>query len=392
MPLPITGHIGSPCALNSLFACQYVAPKHVLKRPSTPSPISQPSSPCQTTNVFSDEDDESDMVTGIVPRDCPVIINDVVGLQLGPLPRQESRWLINEIDVSEKWHQFKEKSLKSAMERGLFVLVTRSSAKTKTTLPTNGGSFRCRLMHKDMLQRFTEQETEFDFEIFTKLTQIVKQGKVTRDIAVAELQTLIIGRSYGEISILKAIKNIIERVPRTTLKGPVGEVELCTTYIDPVLSPVVADPDRDVFLRWSNKEAPESKARKLTSRARQPDAIINNIDQLSWGPSRGHGEAKVQEEANNLYNLCADLIRVAVFNKDGIDFYNVQCMLGFQVVGQHISFYLTTLLYDGLYVMTEIGHQCHSNSFLLSSPALTRFSSSPMHTGLIVSSPMPPLK
>jgi hypothetical protein len=29
-------------------------------------------------------------------------------------------------------------------------------------------------MHKDMLQRFTEQETEFDFEISTKLALIVK--------------------------------------------------------------------------------------------------------------------------------------------------------------------------------------------------------------------------
>ena len=69
-------------------------------------------------------------------------------------------------------------------------------------------------------------------------------------------------------------------------------------------------------------------------RAKQPDAIINNIEQLSWGSSMGHGEAKVKEEANNLYSLSADLIRVAVFNKDGIDFYNMQCMLGFQVVGR----------------------------------------------------------
>ena len=76
--------------------------------------------PLQTTNVLSDEDDESD-VTGIVPRDCPVIINDVKGLQLGPPPRQESKWFINEIDVSEKWHQFKQRSLKLAMEKGLFV-------------------------------------------------------------------------------------------------------------------------------------------------------------------------------------------------------------------------------------------------------------------------------
>lgn len=59
--------------------------------------------------------------TEILPLDSPVIINDVAGLQLGPLPREESRWLVNDVDVSEKWHIFKEKSLKLAKERGLFV-------------------------------------------------------------------------------------------------------------------------------------------------------------------------------------------------------------------------------------------------------------------------------
>ncbi|CAG8631935.1 493_t:CDS:2, partial [Paraglomus brasilianum] len=294
--------------------------------------------PLQTTNVLSDEDDESD-VTGIVPRDCPVIINDVKGLQLGPPPRQESKWFINEIDVSEKWHQFKQRSLKLAMEKGLFVEshmqeilflshVLLLKPKQYSSLMMEVFSTELlEMMHKDMLERFTEQETEFDFEIFTKLTLIVKQlrkGKVTRNIAVTELQTLMISHSYGEVSILKAIKNIIERVPTITLSSPLGEVELCTTYIDPVLSPIIADPDCDIFLCWSNKEVPESKARKLTGRAKQPDAIINNIEQLSWGSSMGHGKAK--------------------------------CMFGFQVVGQHISFYLTTLLCDGLYVMAEIGH------------------------------------
>ncbi|CAB4378602.1 unnamed protein product [Rhizophagus irregularis] len=56
----------------------------------------------------------------------------------------------------------------------------------------------------------------------------------------------------------------------------------------------------------------------------------------------------VKQKSKNL--LCTDLIRIAVFNKDAIDFYNMKCMLGFQVVGQHITFYLLpyyTMLYFG---------------------------------------------
>ncbi|CAG8558576.1 1518_t:CDS:2 [Acaulospora colombiana] len=137
--------------------------------------------------------------TGIVSN-FPVIINDVVGLQLGPLPREESRWLVNDIDISVKWHLFKEKSL--------------------------------------------------------------------------EL-----------------------------------EVSL-----------------------W--KEATGSKARKPIGRAKQPDAIINDVDQLSWSSGRGHGEAKVQEELNNLDLLCTDLIR-QLLNR-----------ATYHILPHHSS----------VYVMVEVGH------------------------------------
>jgi hypothetical protein len=221
------------------------------------------------------------------------------------------------------------------------------------------GAETLKAMYKDVVRKLTEQETEFDAEVLMKLTRIAKRlqrEEIERDVAVSELHTLAVGCAYGERAILKAIRNIIERVPRISLKSPVGEVELCTNYIDPVLSPIFEDPDCGVFLRWSNKEAPESKQRKLTGRAKQPDAVICDIDQLSWGSSLGHGEAKIEEEKTNIYSLCADLIRVAVFNKDAIDAYNRNCVIGFQVVGQHITFYLTTLLYDGLYVMVEVSH------------------------------------
>ncbi|CAI2192833.1 15230_t:CDS:10, partial [Funneliformis geosporum] len=303
--------------------------------------------------------------------DCPAIINDVMKLQLGSLPREESRWILNNLDVSEKWHLFKEKSLELANKEGLFVeshtqqilslshvLLLKPKQHCPLMLEVFGGDL-LETMHKDIIKRFTKQESEFDEKTLIELIRIIKllqRNEIDRDKAVSELQILAVDRSYGERAILKAIRNIIERVPRTTLKSPIGEVELCTTYIDPILCPLFSNPDCGIFLRWSNKQAEESKARKQIGRAKQPDAIINEIDQLSWGLSKGHGEAKVQEEANNLYLLCTDLIRIAVFNKDAIDFYNMNCMLGFQVVGQHITFYLTTLLCDALYVMVEVSH------------------------------------
>ncbi|CAG8797931.1 16607_t:CDS:2, partial [Cetraspora pellucida] len=274
-----------------------------------------PSSRQPAGNLPFDNSHESDDSDTGIESNCPAIITDVVGLQLGLLPRKESRWLVNDIDISEKWHLFKEKSLELANKKGLFL----------------------------------ESHIFFSFaRLLRKIIILYCIEEITRDNAVSELQILLIGRSFGECAVLKAIRNIIERVPRATLKSPIGEMELCTTYIDPILSPLFMDPDRGIFLLWSNKEVAESKARKPIGRAKQPDAIINKIDQLSWGLSKGCNKAKVQEESNNLYLLCTDLIRVAVFNKDAIDFYNMNW--------HHITFYLTTLLCDALYVMVEVFH------------------------------------
>ncbi|GBC18903.2 C2H2-type zinc finger transcription factor [Rhizophagus irregularis DAOM 181602=DAOM 197198] len=120
-------------------------------------------------------------------------------------------------------------------------------------------------MHKDVIKRFTKHESEFDKETLIRLTRIVKRllrEEITRDKAFSELQILAVGRSYGERVILKAIRNIIERVPRTTLKSSVGEVELCTTYVDPILCTLFMDPDRGDFLRWPNKQAYEPESKK----------------------------------------------------------------------------------------------------------------------------------
>ncbi|CAG8636297.1 9868_t:CDS:10 [Ambispora gerdemannii] len=271
-------------------------PNSTNKRLCTPSPFLRSSSPSAEI-LLSDSDDEPNSKFSL-PSDCPVIINDVVGLQLGSLPRKEFRWVVMDVDISDKWHLFKETSLKLAKEEGLLV---ESHPQQHCPLMVEVFGFKLlEAMYKDVVRRLTEQETELDAEVLIKLTRIVK--RLQREEFVR----------YGGFRIANTcVTNTIsiERVPRVTLKSSVGEIELCTTYIDPVLAPVFADPDRGV-----------------------------------------------QEEMNNLYSLCADLIRVAVFNKDAIDFYNKNCVLGFQVVGRHITFYLTTLLYDGLYVMVEVGH------------------------------------
>lgn len=126
-------------------------------------------------NPFFDRRDQSDTLsdTEIVPS-CSAIINDVIELELGPLPRKESRGFINYTDVSERWHLFKEKSLELANREGLFVeshtqqILSLSHIlllKPKQHCPLIVEVFGDELlvtMHEDIIQRLTKQETEFD--------------------------------------------------------------------------------------------------------------------------------------------------------------------------------------------------------------------------------------
>ncbi|EXX69141.1 hypothetical protein RirG_098640 [Rhizophagus irregularis DAOM 197198w] len=201
--------------------------------------ISSPlSSHPEFKDLVSNNNCESDSFSDNEPVNFP-IINDVTELQLGPLPQKESRSLSHILLLKPKQH-------------------------CPLILEVFGGDL-LESMHKDVIKRFTKHESEFDKETLIRLTRIVKRllrEEITRDKAFSELQILAVGRSYGERVILKAIRNIIERVPRTTLKSSVGEVELCTTYVDPILCTLFMDPDRGDFLRWPNKQAYEPESKK----------------------------------------------------------------------------------------------------------------------------------
>ncbi|RGB21666.1 hypothetical protein C1646_731996 [Rhizophagus diaphanus] len=210
-----------------------------LKTEKIKSGVRERISPRHSTPSSLSSQPELDLVNRLA--NCPAIINDVMKLQLGSLPREESRWILNDLDVSEKWHLFKEKSLELANREGLLVeshtqqILSLSHVlllKPKQHCPLMSEVFGGDLletMHKDIIKRFTKQGSEFDEKTLIRLIQIVKllqRHEIDRDKAVSELQILAVDRSYGERAILKAIRNIIERVPRTTLKSPIGVVRL----------------------------------------------------------------------------------------------------------------------------------------------------------------------
>lgn len=72
---------------------------------------------------------------------------------------------------------------------------------------------------------------------------------------------------------------------------------------------------------------------------------------LLFGPSLGFGEAKVQSRAN--YNLCHDLLPLALFGKENTDMNKLAGCLSFQIHGNTIR-YLGGLE-DPIFITSDLG-------------------------------------
>jgi hypothetical protein len=65
--------------------------------------------------------DSEDLKIVIAPSTRKIVLNDVSTLDLGLSPRNDCRWIVEGVDVSERFHQFKKESLDIACHDGLFV-------------------------------------------------------------------------------------------------------------------------------------------------------------------------------------------------------------------------------------------------------------------------------
>ncbi|KAG0936198.1 hypothetical protein G6F57_012446 [Rhizopus arrhizus] len=129
---------------------------------------------------------------------------------------------------------------------------------------------------------------------------------------------------YSQNRVLQGIANLIQKLPTAAIKdsATIGESELWSTYFDPILSVLVADPEKS----------------------------------LEFNSALGFGEAKKVEKDCNTYGLCRDLLLLAIFTKNTIDINKLNASLSFQIHGFNISFFLTRLDHHGIYTMVEVGH------------------------------------
>ncbi|KAI8877495.1 hypothetical protein K501DRAFT_337389 [Backusella circina FSU 941] len=183
------------------------------------------------------------------------------------------------------------------------------------------------------------------------IVQNLTMGVISRDKAIAHLLDLDLPTNENKFK--KCIIDLIRKLPPVPIAEDTNEFELSTRYVDPFLSGLFDDPDEGIYLRWTNETNLEARQDEDLS-TKRPDICISRLHGMTWASNHDYGEAKSASQGGNSYSICRDLLRVGIFCKNALDTHNMEGVLGLQVIGRMITFYVLVLPSTGLYVMYEL--------------------------------------
>jgi hypothetical protein len=287
-----------------------------------------------------------------------------------------SHYIVNQLDnthvcnVTLNFQEFQRHAIEVAQNTG-FILETNIELllSLSSILLVKPGQYS-----DDLLEYFKEEELDgIHNNVLTRLAgdkyDEIKFDKITKEkvehvfdkllkrngdriVAVGELAQLLSKSNQHETKLILALMSLVQKLPPYPLKSPLGEIELCCQYLDPILFSLFNDYKQKVNFRWPNLTLRDEAANTNPS-SRRPDATMTMLTQNTFGENRGYGEAKTSQNNSN-YDLTRDLVRINTFSKQSIDLADMQAVIGFQAVGNHVTFSVLVLANDGVYVACDI--------------------------------------
>ncbi|KAF7720466.1 hypothetical protein EC973_008395, partial [Apophysomyces ossiformis] len=129
-------------------------------------------------------------------------------------------------------------------------------------------------------------------EAVTKMINIIERvaiGTTSRETAIMRLLQLDLLPNENKFK--TAIIEMVRKLPRVSIAEDTNEFELSTRYIDPFLCGLFDDPDKGIFLRWTNETTLEARKHEGFSTIR-PNLTISSLHGMKWKMTYGYGEAK----------------------------------------------------------------------------------------------------
>ncbi|CAO3634979.1 unnamed protein product [Cunninghamella blakesleeana] len=259
------------------------------------------------------------------------------------IPNENDRFVVNDVDISFCFYQFQQ-HIKNQNDKLYLESHIHHALAISHILLLKPGQH-----HDDMISIFGENQLDLIINHLNKMFGI-KKLPLPLDIIT---KIVVIIEDVQNKKSPESLAELIKKLPNVAILEETKESELCTRYADPMFTGLFDDPDEDIFFRWTDQTTLETKNNFRLSK-RRPDICITSLSGPNWTNNYGFGEAKACSENNNHYSLCKDLLRVGIFSKNSIDIGKMKAVLGIQVVGRSVTFYLSSLLSDGFYVMLEV--------------------------------------
>ncbi|KAG0183866.1 hypothetical protein DFQ28_000702, partial [Apophysomyces sp. BC1034] len=165
-------------------------------------------------------------------------------------------------------------------------------------------------------------------DIANVIRDVVQNGKSRRK---AQLDLLQLADAFQEDDciLIDIICNCLQKLPVEDAQHEIAEMELLTTYLDPVLSAMLHKPDEGRIFRWINQLVSEYGADPGSLR---PDGLMSLDPDNHQTFALGFCEVKPKNAEKRYQDTHLDTLRIAMFCKDALDKGEIQCTLGVQTV------------------------------------------------------------
>ncbi|KAG1038861.1 hypothetical protein G6F43_012620 [Rhizopus delemar] len=314
-----------------------------------------------TATIFMDNHQDQDSTeVGIKRNHDETLLPDTVSFE----PPQGDRLTVRDFDVSEALYQMqlslKKYKYKLSLEDHLHVIMASASILLLTPYkyPDELKPF---IQHDNWLatikliqNRYKINRLSMPVNTVANMLATIDQlitGNINRKGAVHAIDSLSL--SAHESMFAAALCSLIRKLPPLAIEEDMNESELCSRFVDPFLSGLFDNPDAGVYLRWTNETTLETKKHGNQDGLR-PDMCITKSYGVKWSSSCGYGEAKASKQAEDHHVVCYDLLKVAAFCKNALDKQKFDGILGIQIVGRTIIFYVLLLPATKLYTMLKL--------------------------------------
>ncbi|KAI8638747.1 hypothetical protein BD408DRAFT_372876 [Parasitella parasitica] len=207
-------------------------------------------------------------------------------------------------------------------------------------------------MQKDVAAKFAIEDKGFDQEKKVNIERNLKKLKKTE--INSKQAAKLIGKLESDATtfepadaVIVGLQNLVRKIPITKFNGAVRENVVSNVYADAILSPMFSIPDQKKHLFWLNTKVVDESAK-------QPDLACKHLKNSNWISATIVGEVKGEDVKDDKHICIKDLIRIGFISVTAINQNLYDGVIGIQIVGLQVTFFITTLIADGFYVMMEI--------------------------------------